>query len=275
MTRKYIVFLTFVVSLFMAANASAQYTHIKNIVGSDHDLSPTGTGYQVQGGFTEICFFCHIPHPSTSAAANTPPLWNHALSTVASYGVYVSPTFNTLTTNIADLGGATAGTAVISNLCLSCHDGTVGMNTVINTGSSGYTQNAGMKSVHSGNVYAAGSPVYLYSGLQIGASASTIGLRADHPINFTYDATLTAQVANLVTPTALGTNGYSTGVLVAANTTLGTAATELPLFSYTYAGGHTNTMQCSTCHEVHDPTYTPFLRMPNTESVLCLGCHGN
>jgi len=271
MTRKYAVLLMFVVGLFMAANASAQYAHIKNIVGSDHDLSPTGGGYQVQGGFTEICFFCHIPHPSSSATSFTQPLWNHSLSAVGSYGVYSSPTFNTLNTNISDVGtaGSTPGAAVISNLCLSCHDGTVGMNTVINipTGSS-YTQNASMVSVHSGHVCPAGSPCIIWSGVQIGANPTTVGLRDDHPINFTYDATLTAQVVNLVTPTAIGTNGYSTGVSA--------GGTVLPLFNETGVGGVANTMQCATCHEVHDnTTASPFLRMSNNESALCLACHGN
>lgn len=271
MTRKYLVFLTFVATLFMAANASAQFAHIKNIVGSDHDLSPSGGGYEVTGGFTEICFFCHVPHPSSSATANTPPLWNHQLSAVSSYGVYSSPTFNSLNTNITDLGtaGTTPGAAVVSNLCLSCHDGTVGINTVINvpTGSS-YTQNASMNSVHSGSqACAAGTPCYIYSGLQIGTSGTTVGLRSDHPINFTYDATLTAQVVNLVTPSPIGTGGYSTGVISGGFT--------LPLFSYTSTGGAANTMQCATCHEVHDNTTAkPFLRMSNNESALCLACHG-
>jgi len=271
MTRKFVILFTFLFSLFMAVNASAQYTHIKYIVGSDHDLSPSGGGYQVQGGFTEICFFCHVPHPPAASTANTPPLWNHTLSAVASYGVYSSPTFNTLTTNIMDLGigtgGAAAnpGAAVVSNLCLSCHDGTIGMNTVINTSGTTYTQNASLKSVHSGTVYPAGSPVYIYSGLQVGTTPATVGLRDDHPINFTYDSTLTAQVVNLVTPTAIGSATYTTGVV--------SGGVTLPLFTYT--GGMANSMQCSTCHEVHDPTNTPFLRMANTESALCLACHGN
>jgi len=274
MTRKFIVIFTFVATLFMAANASAQYAHIKNIIGSDHDLSPTGGGYQVQGGFTEICFFCHVPHPSSSATAATPPIWNHNLSSVGSYGVYSSPTFNTLTTNITDVGtaGVTPGAAVVSNLCLSCHDGTVGINTFINvpTGIS-VSQDPAMMSVHSGTVSAACAAglttCTIWSGVQIGANPGTVGLRSDHPINFTYDTTLTAQVTNLVTPVAIGGNTYSKGVMA--------GTTVLPLFSYTATGGAANTMQCATCHEVHDNTsYKPFLRMSNNESALCLACHG-
>lgn len=273
MTRKYAVFLTFVVSLFMAANASAQFAHIKNIVGSDHDMSPTGGGYQAQGGFTEICYYCHIPHPSSSITANTPPIWNHQLSAVSSYGVYSSPTFNTLSTNIADVGtnGTTPGAAVISNLCLSCHDGTVGINTVINVPSVGsFPQDPAMLSVHSGKVSAACAAglttCTIWSGVQIGANPSTVGLRSDHPINFTYDATLTAQVPSLVPPSFIGSGGYATGIIA--------GSTTLPLFSYTKTGGPANTMQCATCHEVHDNTIQPFLRMANTESALCLACHG-
>jgi predicted CXXCH cytochrome family protein len=272
MTRKYVVFLTFAATLFMAANASAQYAHIVNIKGSDHDLSPNGGGYAVQGGFTEICAFCHIPHPSSSATANRPPLWNHTLSTVSSYGVYSSPTFNTLNiTYIQDLGtnNTTPGAAVVSNLCLSCHDGTVGMNTfiVVPTTSETVAQNPSLMSTHSHTSSTAGSPDYIYSGLQVGTSPTTVGLRSDHPINFTYDANLAAQVPSLFVPSAIGSGGYATGII--------SNGTTLPLFSYTSTGGPANTLQCATCHEVHDPTIKPFLRMSNSHSALCLACHGN
>jgi predicted CXXCH cytochrome family protein len=101
--------------------------------------------------------------------------------------------------------------------------------------------------------------------VQVGNIASGgTGLTSDHPINFTYDSTLTAQVANLVLPTAIGSATYTTGVV--------SGGVTLPLF--TYKGGMANTMQCSTCHEVHDPTNAPFLRMANTGSALCLACHG-
>jgi predicted CXXCH cytochrome family protein len=100
--------------------------------------------------------------------------------------------------------------------------------------------------------------------MTIGNVTLGVGMSADHPINFTYDSTLVAQVTNLVQPVAIGGSTYSTGVKA--------GSTVLPLF--TYRGGMANTMQCSTCHEVHDPTNFPFLRMANNGSALCLACHG-
>lgn len=83
----------------LTVGASAQ------IVGSPHDFS----SYAWSGG--EICKPCHTPH---NAMPGLPRLWNHEL-TVATYTMH---------------GGT--GTAVDdfdteSRLCLSCHDGTVAL----------------------------------------------------------------------------------------------------------------------------------------------------
>ena len=83
----------------MAVSASGQ------IVGSDHDFS----SYAWSDG--EICKPCHTPH---FAMVGLPRLWNHEL-TVASYTLHEG-----------------AGTAeddfdIYSRLCLSCHDGTVAL----------------------------------------------------------------------------------------------------------------------------------------------------
>lgn len=75
------------------------------IVGSGHDFS------SMAWSDGEICKPCHTPH---NALPDLPRLWNHEL-TVATYTMH---------------GGA--GTAeddfdVVSRLCLSCHDGTVAL----------------------------------------------------------------------------------------------------------------------------------------------------
>jgi predicted CXXCH cytochrome family protein len=43
-------------------------------------------------------------------------------------------------------------------------------------------------------------------------------------------------------------------------------AAGLPLFT-------ASTMQCATCHNVHDNTNVPFLRINNAASALCTTCH--
>jgi predicted CXXCH cytochrome family protein len=76
------------------------------IVGSQHDLS--GQGW----GTNEICIFCHTPHNAKSP--QLAPLWNHE-STTATYTLYSSPTMDQ-----TPLHPRTP-----SKHCLSCHDGTV------------------------------------------------------------------------------------------------------------------------------------------------------
>ncbi|USN99290.1 MAG: cytochrome C [Phycisphaeraceae bacterium] len=83
----------------MAAAASGQ------IVGSGHDFS----SYAWSDG--EICKPCHTPH---FAMAGLPRLWNHEL-TVANYTMHEGA------------GTAADDFDIVSRLCLSCHDGTVAL----------------------------------------------------------------------------------------------------------------------------------------------------
>ena len=77
----------------------------EGITGSVHDFSSQGWS----GG--EICKVCHTPH---NADTTVTPLWNHELSS-ATYTLYSSPT----------LDGPIHPPGRPSKLCLSCHDGTV------------------------------------------------------------------------------------------------------------------------------------------------------
>ena len=99
------------------------------IANTKHNLSVAGPGDVKSIDETEICVFCHTPHRAIKN--DNIPLWNHNLSTTSNYGVYTSPTFDGKTT-IQDLGGTDATTAAVSNLCLSCHDGTIAINALNN-----------------------------------------------------------------------------------------------------------------------------------------------
>jgi predicted CXXCH cytochrome family protein len=83
----------------LAASASGQ------IVGSGHDFSSMAWS---QG---EICLPCHTPH---FAITGLPRLWNHEL-TVATYQLH------------GGTGTAEDDFDVQSRMCLSCHDGTVAL----------------------------------------------------------------------------------------------------------------------------------------------------
>ena len=105
-------------SMSFAARPSKQL-----IVNSLHDLRGTLGG----ASFT-LCNFCHVAHKTVADVYPSyvgPLLWNHTLSKVTSYGVYTSGTFAAYGTDIADLGTLNGAGYSTSNLCLSCHDGTI------------------------------------------------------------------------------------------------------------------------------------------------------
>lgn len=202
------------------------------ISGTKHDLSSGGGLTDAATTEDQVCVFCHTPHGSSA----TDPLWNHTQSSVATYTAYAS---TTLDASISPWGGASAN---VSALCMSCHDGTVAVNSQINP------------TDPNGNDPAMGSGNELDPNAHIAAGRVTnLGsdLSNDHPVNFTYDAALATADGELVTPN--DPNNYVD------------AAQNFPLF-----GG---TMQCATCHDAHDDTNGQFLVIANASSALCTTCH--
>ena len=82
-----------------------------DVIGT-HDLGP-GSRSPITGARPDFCMYCHEPH---SGIGGRTPLWNQKLTTQV-YSLYTSDT------------EANVGTQPVmqadSNLCLSCHDGTV------------------------------------------------------------------------------------------------------------------------------------------------------
>ena len=218
MKKRHVLLVCWVLCLATLAGA-------QTIVGSEHDLS---SALPVSD---RVCVFCHTPHqPEGPPQINTYPLWNHTLSVVASYGTYDSATFDAGTggaalNTIADIGGGTA----TSNLCMSCHDGTVGLGSLYND-----------PNIAGGEETPTNAGTFISGTADMGSD-----LTNDHPINFDYSNALFAADGELVDPAS------------------GTVA---PLL---FAGK----VQCSSCHDVHDPTYVPFLVKDNAASALCLTCH--
>jgi predicted CXXCH cytochrome family protein len=146
---------------------------VAGISATKHNLSDTGdAGREILSDNPEICVFCHTPH--NAIKNDNIPLWNHSLSATASYGVYTSPTFDGAA-DIADVGGIVEATATITNLCLSCHDGTVALNAMNNP------SNSHLVTVMSGTGQTSGM---ISSGRSTNLGAD---LTNDHPVNFTYD----------------------------------------------------------------------------------------
>jgi predicted CXXCH cytochrome family protein len=98
-------------SIAIAATALWGTSSKLAVIGSQHDLSVTGSG-PVKSAASDACIFCHAPH---NVSPNILPLWNHTLSSLT-YTTYTSSTYTS--------GAETPGSGS-SKLCLSCHDGTV------------------------------------------------------------------------------------------------------------------------------------------------------
>ncbi len=80
-----------------------------------HNLGPGGPSPVT--GALPACQFCHAPHSGIDQPPTGMPLWSQKLSTESNYTLYTSPTL------VNQELEPTLGSA--SNLCLSCHDGTV------------------------------------------------------------------------------------------------------------------------------------------------------
>ena len=129
------------------------------LAGSVHDFSSESWSAG------ELCIVCHTPHNADLTEADS-PLWNHELTT-ASFTGYSS---STLEATPGQPSGST-------KLCLSCHDGTVALDSF--GGSTGSTMIPG------------------------NASLGT-DLSDDHPVSIVYDDTLAAQDGGLHPPSSTG-----------------------------------------------------------------------
>lgn len=127
------------------------------IEGSAHDFSAIDPDEQ-------ICIFCHTAHNADTSVVDA-PLWNHAVTT-RTYQLYNSPSMNAVTEQPSGE----------SRLCLSCHDGTVAVDS--------YGGNQGV--------------IFLGGDVAIGADELT----NDHPISFTYDDALAADDGELHPPSS-------------------------------------------------------------------------
>ncbi|MCW8849664.1 MAG: hypothetical protein OQJ81_06755 [Melioribacteraceae bacterium] len=144
--------LTFIIMLVAVSNSFGQITD------SDHDFSD-----ETWNTAGEICLPCHTPH-NANISLTEAPLWNHTI-TNASYDLYVGYAMNA---TVDDPDGS-------SKLCLSCHDGTIALDSF-----GGAPGNDGNKMTGKGNI--------------------GTDLTNDHPISFTYNTALANADGGLFDP---------------------------------------------------------------------------
>lgn len=221
------------------------------IKGSKHDLTSldqrAGTGVMVGVVFNDYgsaCVYCHIPHsPAQNTRGGTAPLWNREFP-ASTYKPYQSAT----------LDSKSRQPSGVSLACLSCHDGTVAVDRLLKT--TAHTEHTKQASMHlkmsrKGNE---GNCAQCHRGgnkkipeiHDIGVAAFGQNLSDDHPVSINYplerqDAQFHPRPKNDV---------FANGVRL-------------------YSGR----VECASCHDVHNPDTTPFLRNSVKGSALCMTCH--
>ena len=196
------------------------------ITGTVHDFSALTVG-NFNG---ELCAVCHTPHNSDTSVTAA-PLWDHEVTTQV-FTMYDSPTMDASPSGTGQPGGA-------SRLCLSCHDGTVALDSFGG---------------------ATGSIFMTNPDKTVGAGGD---LTDDHPISITYDAALSVLDPGLNNPDT-------------TTVTIGEAGDKTRTGTVTALMTSAGSVQCSSCHDVHNGFTigaTPLLKVTNQGSAICLSCH--
>ena len=103
-----------IVATILAQAFVAAQTPTTDVLGMHNLTQASGASAYSSGGLG--CTFCHAPHSGLGAIS---PLWNQKLSQ-ATYTPYTSTTY-------VEQGNTQPTLGITSSLCLSCHDGTVGV----------------------------------------------------------------------------------------------------------------------------------------------------
>ncbi|MHC4081405.1 MAG: cytochrome c3 family protein [Planctomycetota bacterium] len=194
---------------------------LADISMSAHDFASFGWA----GG--EVCKPCHTPHFGDMTIGF---LWSHEMSSLA---------YTLFDGSVTDPGGVDA-LDQYSRMCLSCHDGSVALDS--------YHGNAGT--------------TYIDDEYKVGGDGN---LADDHPIGVPgeYDVAGSPGRFNAATQSGSGFWGFGPGYFP-----------EIPLFPFDPGSGEIQVVSCSTCHSPHGVEgVDSLLRKSNAASDLCLTCH--
>jgi predicted CXXCH cytochrome family protein len=202
--------LAIVASLFFAGAAFAQ---TGNMAGTGHDFGDgvgfEGDSWNLTQNDARTCNVCHTTHSGDMSLAGV-PLWDHELTTFASFQVYVG-------VNMNQTPGQPTGA---TQLCLGCHDGTIGLDSF---GDNGRTSGTEMDPLN---------PAYVGT-----------DLRDDHPVSVLYNG----GTAGLQTggPTATETQLFGGNVECASCHEPHNSANQPALLVMNPA----NSALCNSCHD--------------------------
>ncbi|HBA88892.1 MAG TPA: cytochrome C [Geobacter sp.] len=205
-----------------------------------------------------VCSYCHTPHHAIVDGSDYLPLWSHTL-TKTTFTPYKSGTLDAKIDAASMMEGP-------SKLCMSCHDGTIAVDT--------HYSFTGTKMLNQDDS--------LFGTAGVGVNG---GLNNDHPIGFVYDGT--SNPNGIATGPAAGDPDVSAHIAgkdpYVRNGTATYIGTTLKIEDRLYLSatqGGKGIMTCSTCHDVHNKINqdesgaTNYLLLAsNKGSSLCLSCH--
>ena len=132
-----IMLVTIVYSATTHAGPTTAASNVDSITNTRHNLTQSYLGVDVawmdtfsRNNYGDVCVYCHTPHAANSQTQlQNAPLWNRTMPNPSGYQTY-------------DKVGTSSNTAVTdpganSLTCLSCHDGTIAIDSIINMPSSG------------------------------------------------------------------------------------------------------------------------------------------
>lgn len=231
--------------------------------------------------YAGVCVYCHTPHGANAAVQL--PLWNRTIKATT----YTTYTSLSLSQPIAQPG-------INSIACLSCHDGQVAVDSIINMPGSGRynpsqatTENSAFlatwsnpsglgpfvharmtecMSCHSPTAGVVGAGATSFNAFLIGTD-----LRDDHPIGVRYPPAPEDADFKPLTGT-FGTLKFFDG-----NNNGRPDRDEVRVID----SGSGHKVECSSCHDPHgvpsagalSPFNPSFLRVTTTGSAICLSCH--
>ena len=281
--------------VFAAGDLPTKFTNTGSIANTRHNLTqrppaaggPAGaTMDSYRNDYGEVCIYCHTPHGANTTI--NAPLWNRT-NKGNTYTVY-----NLIGSQAS--GNTVSQPGANSLTCLSCHDGTVAVDSIINMPGSGRYSAAQQTAQDNSFLNTWSNPSGLNAALHLGldqagclschipgsvpgATATDFTLFAlgtdlnnDHPVGIAYP---TAAGADFNTPTA------TRGNLKFFDTNGNSRPDKNEVRVYNTGEGYE--VECASCHDPHGvgpgaggsggPFNKTFLRVSNSGSGVCLTCH--
>jgi predicted CXXCH cytochrome family protein len=242
----------FVASLALLAFVAVARAQAADVAGTDRikDTAHNFTSAGWSGG--EICKPCHTPHNAIAQDVST-RLWNHAVTT-ATY------TIGTDSSGVAETKSAVTDLDRVSRLCMSCHDGTVALDSFGGAASGTLNGHTGV-----GTNFLSGSRL-------LGTDLSN-----DHPVGNWAILDPLASRNGVLSWKPVSSSGRvnvgSTGLTLSLQKMANQTWTRTSNGVTSTVTGDAWVVGCTTCHTPHGAGYSSLLRAPNTGSQVCLSCH--